>query len=272
MTDVISAEALERAIRYPYAIPATHFRFDPAPADTVTAERARIVRADVAHRDGETIFYDLALELDGVSHHLPAVCPVISAGSNASPQQLHRKFHGRVHEPVYGLRCRLSDWVPAYSAHFSGYGAIAGCLQPWPGAQSQLFVTLLTPPALVRMHETETLGVHYRFTRLSGTACLLDGEPLDFALYYYECLHGVLMSAALSPILMAAFEVGGCPLHCMSEEAVLRAAMRDLFPDLTLEAALARIVASGDTRREATAQLKALRIAVDAAAIASQAG
>ena len=269
MTDLISAEALERAIRYPYAIPATHFRFDPATDATMHAACARIVRADVVHDDGETIFYDVHLELDGVSHHLPAVCPVVSAGSNASPQQLHRKFHGRVHEPVYGLRCRLSDWVPAYSAHFSSYGAVAGCLQPWPGAQSCLFITLLTPAALVRMHETETLGVHYRFTRLSDAACSLDGEPFALAPSYYECLHGALLSEALAPILMAAFDVGGCSLVCLTEEEVLRAAMRDLFPDLALEAALARIVASREARAEATARLKALRITVEGSPISS---
>jgi hypothetical protein len=259
--EVISREAFERAVRYPYAIPSTHFRFDPAADDILAARHARLLRAEVAGRDGDTIFYNLDLDLDGTRHRLPAVCPVVAAGSNAAPQQLRRKFRGIVDDPVYAIRCRLSGWIPAYSAHFSRYGAIAACLQQWPGANSHLFVTLLTPAGLARMHDTETLGTHYRFASLAGAPCHLGEAPLELALYYYDCLHGPLRDTAGAPIPLAAFDVRGCPAQCFEEEQVLRAAMQDLFPDCTLDMALARILASDAARLHATGLLKSLRIA-----------
>jgi len=113
---------------------------------------------------------------------------VIASGSNASPQQLARKYQNHVHlldQPVYVTRAMLHDFDAVYSAHFSSYGSIPATLAHAPGAQSHVFVTWLTDAQLERMHETEAVGVNYDYIRLHDINLTIeDGQTLDTAHAY----------------------------------------------------------------------------------------
>jgi len=121
-------------------------------------------------------------------HETDARHAVIASGSNASPQQLARKYQNHDHlldQPVYVTRAVLRDFDAVYSAHFSSYGSIPATLAHAPGAQSHVFVTWLTDGQLARMHETEVVGVNYDYIRLHGINLTIeDGQTLDTAHAY----------------------------------------------------------------------------------------
>ena len=51
---------------------------------------------------------------------------MIASGSNTSPNQLHRKYHGRTNAPIHTILCEFDDLIPVYSSHFASYGAKLG--------------------------------------------------------------------------------------------------------------------------------------------------
>lgn len=109
--------------------------------------------------------------------------PVLAAGSNQSPDQLHRKFG---HLPETGTipaqRGRLRDFDVVYAAHLSSYGSVPATFQSSPGTAVTVFVLWLDDRQLARMHETEG---NYTYDRLTGIAVETDdGAVLDDVFAY----------------------------------------------------------------------------------------
>lgn len=98
--------------------------------------------------------------------------PVLAAGSNQSPEQIHRKFGplpGHVVAPAQ--RGVLHDFDVVYAAHLAGYGSVPATFQASPGTAVTVFVLWLDAPQLVRMHETEG---NYSYDCLSDIRIDLD--------------------------------------------------------------------------------------------------
>jgi hypothetical protein len=256
----LTPDALHRALAYPYRIPPTSFAFSPADGTTRTLGDAQITQARVVSRQQGVTTYDLDIVTDGAARRLQIVCPVIASGSNASPDQLYRKYHGRTDAPIHTILCEFDNLIPVYSSHFAGYGAISACLHRQGGARGNLFVNLLGEAELARMHETESLGIEFNFVQLEFAQGRFNGAPLALDFHYYDSIHGPLLDAQGRPIVVSSFAVTQHGLWTANEEQVLTAALRELYPDKPLEEAIANIVQSADTRRAATDALKALRL------------
>jgi len=148
---------------------------------------------------------------------------VIASGSNASPQQLARKYQNHSHlldQPVYVTRATLHDFDAVYSAHFSSYGSIPATLAHAPGVRSNVFVTWLTDAQLDRMHETEAVGVNYDYTRLHGINLKIEnGDTLESA-HAYLSRRGCLNRDG-QPVPLAELNSQGRTWMPMSQSEVL---------------------------------------------------
>ena len=109
--------------------------------------------------------------------------PVLAAGSNQSPAQLHRKFgHLTDGDPVHAQRGVLHDFDVVYAAHLSSYGSVPATFQSSPGTEVSIFVLWLDAVQLSRMHETEG---NYTYDRLSSVRIHFDdGDVLADAYAY----------------------------------------------------------------------------------------
>ncbi len=249
---------LARALDYPYDVPARSYRLDVADGVCTQFDTVALQVREQGTREGIAV-YDVEGAVDGTPFALKEVCFVVSAGSNASPQQLVRKFATTATREVYCIRQPFRDLAPVYSAHFTSYGAIAACLHPLPGARGDLFVALLDPAALARMHETESLGLNYDFARLE----LESPSPFAGASAragYYRSRHGPLRDAAGNVILLDAFAYEPHAASRLSQRQLVARVHARLAPGEPLEAFLARIVGDAAARSRATDALKALRI------------
>ncbi|HZL30157.1 MAG TPA: hypothetical protein VFC54_03735 [Pseudolabrys sp.] len=260
----LSPDGLRRALDYPYRIPATSFSFSPADGATRKIASFQIAQARIVSQAQGVTTYDIDAVADGVPLHLQNVCPVIASGSNASPDQLMRKFNGRTKAPIHSMLCEFNNLIPVFSSHFAAYGAISACLWRQGGARGHLFVNLLGEAELARMHETESLGVEFNFVQLEFAQARqvgrLNGAPLALDFHYYDSIHGPLLDAQARPIVVSSFAVTQHGLETANEEEVLTAALRELFPGKPRDEAIAEIVHSPETRRAAADNLKTLRL------------
>jgi len=132
-------QLIERALGYPYRRPEGSFTF----------------------------YSDAPLEF-GIPSQLEDRIPVLACGSNAAPDQLIRKFPKETGQTVPVTSAKLQDFNCVYSAHIAGYGAIPATLFWQPGTETNCHITWLSENQLQRMHETEALGVNYRFSKLAS--------------------------------------------------------------------------------------------------------
>ncbi len=115
--------------------------------------------------------------------------PVISVGSNRAPLQLRRKFGPQALLPV--TTCRLLDCDIVFAATLSFYCASPATACPSPGTVVDLNIAWLDDAQLLRMHETEALGIAYDFVQLADGmvdhGVGRDGNPVfDLPVYGYQ--------------------------------------------------------------------------------------
>ena len=152
---------IRHAKAYPFPIPDASFLYDNG---VVRApDPARMVR------DGRT--------------------PVLAAGSNQSPEQIHRKFGGLPGDVVVpSRRGRLHDFDVVYAAHLARYGSIPATFQASPGTSVTVFVQWLDEPQLARMHETEG---NYSYDHLTSIQIELDdGQGVMTDAFAYSSIVG----------------------------------------------------------------------------------
>lgn len=263
MSDPLTPDALQRALQYPYRILPTSFTFSPADGAAQPIGDFQIAQARVVSQQDGVTLYDIDIVANGVAQRLTKVCPVIASGSNASPEQLYRKYHGRTDAPIHTFLCEFDNLIPVYSSHFAGYGAVSACLHRQGGARGNLFVNLLGEAELARMHETESLGIEFNFVRLEFAQGRLNGAPLALDFHYYDSIHGPLLDRDGRPIMVASFTVTQHGLRAADEEQILTSVLRDLFPGKPRDEAIAAVVQSASVRQDATERLKSLRLNLD---------
>ena len=157
-------DPVERAMGYPYAIPACSYVFDKAgwrPA-----------------------------EIDGAltaGRH-----PVLACGSNRAPDQLARKYFDFDAVTIPVQRGWLRDFDVVYAAHITGYGSVSACPMPAPGVRVEVSVTWLSDDLMARMHETEGRGYSYDYAVLPGLDLALEGGGALNEVYAYIHRGGAL--------------------------------------------------------------------------------
>jgi hypothetical protein len=137
---------------------------------------------------------------------------VLAIGSNASPQQLTRKFSDeRFLDPsspngcIPVLTAEVDGVDVVYGAHLADYGALPATLLETPGACAHVFVTWLTPTQLDRMNETEGLGHSYQLRRI--TEVRSQGNDVDNAMSYVTVAGVALLSGR--PLGLASIHAPG---------------------------------------------------------------
>ncbi|WP_417513263.1 hypothetical protein [Minwuia sp.] len=114
--------------------------------------------------------------------------PVVASGSNGSPQRLAEKYADSAEIPVtYGT---IRDLVPVFAARVTSYGSIPATLAVIEGATAQVHVTWLTDAQIEIMHGTESVGVGYSWSRLSGFDLDLGVHGKPDSAFAYLSVHG----------------------------------------------------------------------------------
>lgn len=174
---------LARALGYPYSLPASSYILEaasePRPCQPDDAQ---------AFRESRT--------------------PVLAVGSNQSPDQLARKFPGKLWSAILSEKCTLKNFDTVYSAHIAAYGSIAAALHHSPGTSVTLFVNWLDDEQLERMHETELGSGNYAFARLSGIEITTElGHSLNQVHFYLGNRGAIRHDGA--PVPLAAVTASG---------------------------------------------------------------
>jgi hypothetical protein len=216
-------EALQRALRYPYAIPQRSFVLDGG----------------------------CAVELAGSEVGAAGREPQLAYGANAAPEALARKL-GAGHEPLIAVRARLVGFDVVYSRHLSLYGAVPATLVSSPGTEVGAFVLYLTPG---QRRAIELSEPNYELARLEGLECLLEGGEALRAADAHLSRHGCLELDG-SPVALAEIPAAGRRLSALSQRQVLERVRATLAPHLGLEQFVLAASADPALGREWTARLR----------------
>ncbi len=182
--------------------------------------------------------------------------PVIACGSNASPQQLIRKFSKIETDPIYVTQARLSDFVCCYSAHITSYGSIPATLASLQGSKTECHITWLTEAQLDHMHRTEAIGQNYRFSHLDkiDLRCLERGIITDA--YAYISLHGNIISNEAPIIVSDIDEISSKGPSQLTQYSIQQKIRKELAPENTTEEFILTNIKEGDVRRDRTKKLR----------------
>jgi len=144
------ASAVERALGYPYPRPASSFLFRPG-------RGARPFPCKEWPGLGGLPDFLQHLGEEGSPSGCAAWTPVLAIGSNASPQQLERKFPVELFPDaiIPAIKGQLRDFDVAYAPLLSSYGSVTATLEHSPACTVEVFVTYLEASLLERMHATE---------------------------------------------------------------------------------------------------------------------
>lgn len=194
-------------------------------------------------RDGQVAPMTVELPADSI--------PVIAHGSNASPQQLTRKFADLVGIEIPTVPADLLDHDVVYAPRISHYGSVPATLAPSPGTRARVFLQWLSPRALARMDETE--GVPGAYERIAGASVILeDGHRQEAWSYVTEA--GALRVAG-APVALAEVSASGRRFSELSQEGAQRAVMELLGVSGSIEDFIRENVADPDLRKRRCALL-----------------
>ncbi len=218
MTDDARRDTLIRAKGYPYDLPKGSY---------------------ILYQGEPVSFRGRQIDMDGR-------VPVLSYGSNASPQQLKRKFPNEPEDrPILVAKTVLKDFDVVYSAHFTSYGALPATLVPSEGTRLSTFVLWLLPVQLEALHATE-LG-NYDFGRLRGLMTLVDGGGVMKELFLYRSRAGALTRNG-EAVALAEVPAEGRKLTALGQEAMLEAARQELAPTQALDDFIVEIARNESAR------------------------
>lgn len=216
------SDVVERAMRYPYAVPARAF-------------------VQLGHQ---------TLSPDDVEIDLAERTSLLAYGSNGSPEVLGRKLALSA-EPVLVEPAWLHDFDVVYSAHISPYGAVPATLQRSPGTAVRVTVLHLTPEQLRLVSATEP---NYEATVLANARCELAGGEARTELAAYLSRHGCLLidEAEVALIAVPARERQFVE---MGEPQVLEHLRATLAPEETIDSFVLANVADPALAQERSARL-----------------
>lgn len=224
-----------RALTYPYPAPAHDYIFRAGEAQPVTV----LTPGDRAGR-----------------------VPVLAIGSNRAPEQLRRKYADMPSAEIAVERIWLDGFDVVYSAHLSGYGAVAATLLAMPKTRVEISITWIPPHLMGRMHATEGIGTFYDYVELHGlSARNVAGDEIRHA-FGYVCRLGALNLDGAARA-MSAIPATGRTIHALDQRQVQEAVIRKLGLETPLEAFVRESVADTALR-----EARERRLAFDAFAFA----
>ncbi len=213
---------VERAMRYPYAVPARAF-------------------AQLRHD---------TLSPDDVDVDLAERTSLLAYGSNGSPEVLGRKLALSA-DPVLVEPAWLHDFDVVYSAHISPYGAVPATLQRSPGTAVRVAVLHLTPEQLTLLSATEP---NYEPSTLEGVHCELADGTVRSELSAYLSQHGCLLVDG-SEVALVAVPARDRRFAEMSEPQVLEHVRVTLAPEESMDSFVLANAADPALAQERSARL-----------------
>lgn len=213
---------VERAMRYPYAVPARAF-------------------AQLRHD---------TLSPDDVDIDLAERAPLLAYGSNGSPEVLGRKLALSA-DPVLVEPAWLHDFDVVYSAHISPYGAVPATLQRSPGTAVRVAVLHLTPEQLTLLSATEP---NYEPSTLEDVHCELADGTVRSELSAYLSRHGCLLVDG-SEVALIAVPARDRRFAEMSEPQVLEHVRATLAPEESMDSFVLANVVDPALAQERSARL-----------------
>jgi hypothetical protein len=216
------SDVVERAMRYPYAVPA--HAFAQLGHDTLSPDEVEI---DPAER-----------------------MPLLAYGSNGSPEVLARKLALST-DPVLVEPGWLYDFDVVYSAHISPYGAVPATLQRSVGTAVRVAVLHLTAEQLRLVSATEP---NYEPTHLKGLRCELRNGEVKGELSVYLSRHGCLLVDG-TEVALVAVPARGRRFGELSEPQVLEHLRSTLCPEESIDAFVLASVADPALAQARSAQL-----------------
>jgi hypothetical protein len=216
------SDMVERAMRYPYAVPARAF-------------------AQLRHE---------TLSPDDVEIDLAERTALLAYGSNGSPEVLGRKLALSA-DPVLVEPAWLHDFDVVYSAHFSPYGAVPATLQRSLGTAVRVAVLHLTPEQLTLLTATEP---NYEATMLEDVRCELADGVVRSELSAYLSRHGCLLVDG-AEVALIAVPARDRRFAEMSEPQVLEYLRATLAPEESIDSFVLTNVADPGLAQERSARL-----------------
>jgi hypothetical protein len=213
---------VERAMRYPYAVPARAF-------------------AQLRHD---------TLSPDDIDIDLAERTSLLAYGSNGSPEVLGRKLALSA-DPVLVEPAWLHDFDVVYSAHISPYGAVPATLQRSPGTTVRVAVLHLTPEQLTLLSATEP---NYEPSILEDVHCELTDGTVCSELSAYLSRHGCLLADG-SEVALIAVPARDRRFAEMSEPQVLEHVRATLAPEESMDSFVLANVADPALAQERFARL-----------------
>ncbi|WP_025899839.1 hypothetical protein [Sneathiella glossodoripedis] len=196
-------------------------------------------------------------------HEIKDRIPVIASGSNAAPAQLLRKFSNNP-SPIYVTRATLGDFTSVYSAHFTSYGSVPATLAYKPGIKTLCHITWLTEDHLTAMHETEALGINYRYSilRSLNLECSVAG-PLKSAGAYISLHGGLCYDGAMLGLSEFLPEIQKVNINWLDQSALQLLLLEILQVNIPLEDFIVENISNSQVRKQRTQKLKQIAIAFD---------
>src|SRR5262245_30364062 len=194
---------VERAMRYPYAVPARAF-------------------AQLGHE---------TLSPEDVEIDLGERTTLLAYGSNGSPEVLARKLALSA-DPVLVEPAWLHDFDVVYSAHISPYGAIPATLQRSPGTTARLAVVHLTADQLRLVSAT---APNYDLVSVGPVACELPDGQTTSQVSVYLSRHGCLLVDGDEAALVAV-PARDRRFAELSEPQILERLRAELCPEESIDA------------------------------------
>lgn len=233
---------LERALGYPYPRLESSYLYDSGRVLPLRAERTG---AGLLLRVGEKRLSPESLDWE-------QRIPVLAYGSNASPEQLRRKFpQGTI--PV--LRGRVKDYDVVFAALIASYGSVPATLFPSPGTVVEVWLTLLTPEQKAVMDRSERLGVAYTLGSVSAWSSWPQESLGEWSRpLAYWAQKGALAPKG-SPIALAEVPAEGRRFVSLTQREALDVVRRLIAPDLPLETFILRLVRERAFRRSVQERL-----------------
>ena len=173
--------------------------------------------------------------------------PVLAAGSNQSPEQIHRKY-GPLRDAgkIPAQRARLHEFDAVYAAHLTAYGSIPATFQRSPGTAVTVFLLWLNAAQLARMHETER---NYTYDRLSGIRIALDAGGALSEAYAYISKVGCLNHQG-ECVSLREIPAEGRSFPALSQPEVLGLVRDRLAPGSPVDAFVGQHLADREVHRE----------------------
>ena len=196
--------ALARALDYPYPRPAGAFVHDAGDHSVHPLDPAAVGEWAAGRR------------------------PILAVGSNAAPEQLHRKFATFPGDrTVVAVAVEVRDHDVVYAARVTAYGAVPATLVRCPATTVAVWALLLTPGQVVHLDDTESLGQGYEVAAVEASAVATPGgAPLDDvvatggAVGCYVARLGPMVAGG-TPVALAAIRATGRAWPAMTEAEVL---------------------------------------------------